>query len=173
VGEFQHPAYGVLTIAKQSDSLRFDFHKIRLPLAHFHYDRFDTPDDEQDGKWSVNFLTNPQGEIDRAEMSLDQAAVIFTRRPPAALSSLETLRQFVGPYVTPTGGKFEVVIRPGNVLAIQGADGTFQDLIPWQTNRFRIKEFPDVSYEFRLAEGRAIELKQSTPSGEFTFTRPK
>ena len=171
VGEFLHPAYGVLTIAKQNDSLTFDFHKIRQPLSHFHYDRFDTPDDEQDGKWSVNFLTNPQGEIDRAEMSLDQAAVIFTRRPPAALSSLETLRQFVGPYVTPTGGKFEVVIRPSNVLAIQYADGTFQDLIPWQTNRFRIKEFPDVSYEFRLADGRAIELKQSTPSGEFTFTR--
>jgi hypothetical protein len=97
--------------------------------------------------------------------------VIFTRRPPAALSSLETLRQFIGSYSTPSGGKFEVVIRPGNVLAIQNADGTFQDLIPWQTNRFRIKEFPDVSYEFRLVDGRAMELRQSTPSGEFTFTR--
>ena len=27
--------------------LMFDFHKIKLPLAHFHYDRFDTPDDEE------------------------------------------------------------------------------------------------------------------------------
>ncbi len=171
VGEFQHPAYGVLTISKQSESLLFDFHKIRLPLSHFHYDRFDTPDDERDGKWSVNFLTNPQGEIDRAEMSLDQAAVVFTRQVPAALTTAETLGQFVGTYTTATGGKFDVVIRPGQILAIQYADGTFQDLIPWQPNRFRIKEFADVTYEFRVVDGRAIELKQSNPSGEFTFTR--
>ena len=82
VGEFEHPAYGVLTISQADTSLVFDFHKIRLPLAHFHYDRFDTPDDEEDGKWSVNFLTNPQGEIDRAEMSIDDGVVIFRRRVP-------------------------------------------------------------------------------------------
>ena len=50
--------------------LQLDFHNIRLPLGHFHYDRFDTPDDEIDGKWSVNFLTNPQRDIDKAVMSL-------------------------------------------------------------------------------------------------------
>ncbi len=105
---------------------------MRMPLTHFHYDRFDTPDDEQDGKWSVNFLTNPQGEIDRAEMSLDQAAVMFTRRVPAALSSVATLGQYLGSYETPSGGKFDVVLRPGNSPAIQNPDGTFQALIPWQ-----------------------------------------
>jgi len=171
VGEFEHPAYGVLAIGKNGESLTFDFHKIKMPLAHFHYDRFDTPDDEQDGKWSVNFLTNPQGEIDRAEMSLDEAAIDFTRRVPAALTSATTLGQYVGTYETPSGGKFDVVLRPSNKLAIQNPDGTFQDLIPWQPNRFRIKEFPDVVFEFRVADGRAIELKQSNPSGEYTFKR--
>jgi len=171
VGEFVHPAYGVLTISKGEESLTFDFHKIRLPLSHFHYDRFDTPDDEQDGKWSVNFLTNPQGEIDKAEMSLDEAAVAFTRRVPAALSSVETLRRYTGTYESPSGGKFDVVIRPGNVLAIQNAGGTFQDLMPWRPDRFRIKEFADVVFEFRVVDGRVVELKQSSPSGEYTFTR--
>jgi CubicO group peptidase (beta-lactamase class C family) len=170
-GEFEHPAYGVLTVSRNGESLSFDFHKIRLPLAHFHYDRFDTPDDEQDGKWSVNFQTNPQGEIDRAEMSLDQAAVTFTRRVPAALTSTTTLRQYLGTYETPSGGKFDVVIRPGNTIAIQNADGTFQNLVPWQPNRFRIKEFADVVYEFRVADGRATELKQTNPSGEYTYKR--
>ena len=170
-GEYAHPAYGVLTISKSRDSLTFDFHKVRMPLTHFHYDRFDTRDDEQDGKWSVNFLTNPQGEVDRAEMSLDEAAVVFTRRVPAALTSLTTLRQYVGTYETPSGGKFDVVIRPGDTLAIQNADGTFQNLIPWQPNRFRIKEFADVVFEFRVSGGKAIDLKQSNPSGEYTFVR--
>jgi CubicO group peptidase (beta-lactamase class C family) len=171
VGEFEHPAYGVLTISKGSPALIFDFHKIRMPLNHFHYDRFDTPDDEEDGKWSVNFLTNYQGEIDRAEMSLDEAAVVFTRRVPAALTSVTTLRQYLGNYETPSGGKFDVVLRPDNTLAIRNADGTFQDLIAWRPHRFRIKEFPDVVYEFSVADGRATELKQTTPSGEFRFVR--
>ncbi len=171
VGEFEHPAYGVLTISKGDTSLMFDFHKIRMPLSHFHYDRFDTPDDEQDGKWSVNFLTSSQGEIDRAEMSLDEAAVTLTRRVPAALSSVVTLRQYLGAYETPNGGKFDVVLRPDNTLAIQNAGGTFQNLIPWRPNQFRVKEFPDVVFEFVVVTGRATELKQSDPSGEYKFTR--
>ena len=171
VGEFAHPAYGVLTISKRDQSLVFDFHKVRMPLEHFHYDRFDTPDDEQDGKWSVNFLTNPQGEIDRAEMSLDEAAVVFTRRVAAALTSVNTLRQYAGTYETPSGGKFDVVVRPGDVLAIQYPDGTFQNLIPWQPHRFRIKEFPEVVYTFRVVDGRAVELTESNPSGEYVRVR--
>ena len=171
VGEFENPAYGVLNITKGDTSLMFDFHKIRMPLSHFHYDRFDTPDDEEDGKYSVNFLTNPQGEIDRAEMSLDEAAIAFTRRVPAALSSAAILRQYLGTYITPSGGKFDVVLRPDGTLAIQYASGTFQNLIPWQPRRFRIKEFADVTFEFITENGKVIALKQTDPSGAFTFTR--
>ena len=39
----------------KDNALQFEFHKIKLPLAHFHYDRFDSPNDEEEGKWSVNF----------------------------------------------------------------------------------------------------------------------
>ena len=171
VGEFENPAYGVLNITKGDTSLMFDFHKIKMPLSHFHYDRFDTPDDEEDGKWSVNFLTNPQGELDRAEMSLDEAAISFARRVPAALSSAATLRQYLGTYITPNGGKFDVVLRPDGTLAIQYPSGTFQNLIPWQTRRFRIKEFADVVFEFVTEGGKVTALKQTDPSGEFVFTR--
>jgi CubicO group peptidase (beta-lactamase class C family) len=171
VGEFEHPAYGVLSISKRDTSLNFDFHKIRLPLRHFHYDRFDTPDDEQDGMWSVNFLTNPQGEIDRAEMSLDESAAIFVRRVPVVLSAATTLRQYVGTYETPSGAKFDVIIRPNGTLALQYASGAFQDLIPWRAHRFRIKEYPDMVFEFLLTNGRVTELKQSDPAGEYRFVR--
>lgn len=183
VGEFSHPAYGVLTIAPASGAmlassdaaaaeLTFDFRgRIKLPLHHFHYDRFDTPDDEREGKWTVNFLTNPQGEIDRLEMSLDQSAVIFTRQVPAALRSETTLRQYVGIYESPAGAKVNVVIRPDGTLAIQNANGTFQNFIPWRPQRFRIKEFPEISFEFTIANGRVTELKQHSPTGVFAFAR--
>jgi hypothetical protein len=149
----------------------FDFHKVRMPLSHFHYDRFDTPDDEEDGKWSVLFLTNSQGEIDRAETSLDEGAIVFTRRVPALLTNVATLKQYVATFETPNGGTIDVVIRPDSTLALMFPNGQFQQLLPWQPARFRVKEFPDVIFEFTTANGRVTELKQSDPSGEYKFVR--
>jgi hypothetical protein len=170
-GEFEHPAYGVVTISKKDDALRFNFHKIDLPLAHFHYDRFDTPNDEQDGQWSVNFGTSPLGEIDRALISLDEAEVVFQRRVPSALLLPETLQRYTGNYTTPTGAKFQVVLR-GDSLGIQRPGGVVTPLQPWQPHRFRIKEFSDVTIEFVVGPGGAITgMKQSDPSGELVSPR--
>ncbi len=120
VGEFEHAAYGVVTVARRDAGLAFEFHGIKMPLSHFHYDRFDTPDDEQDGKFSLNFRTNPMGEVDSAEISLDEAAVTFTRRVPAALTTDATLKIYAGTYPSPSGAKVEVAFQPGKGLSIRG-----------------------------------------------------
>jgi hypothetical protein len=171
-GEFEHPAYGVVTIARKEDALAFDFHKIRLPLAHFHYDRFDTPDDEQDGKWSVNFGTSPAGEIDRALISLDEAEVVFNRRVPPELSRLDTLRPYAGDYLTPTGAKFRVVLQENGTLGVVFPGQPFRALLPWKPRKFRVKEFSDVTMEFVIGpDGKVTAMKQITPSGEFVSPR--
>ncbi len=170
-GEFAHPAYGVVTISSPKDGeLSFAFHKIRLPLSHFHYDRFDTPDDEQDGKWSVNFATSPQGEVDKAILSLDEAEVAFVRRVPEELKAAATLERYVGTYLTPTGGKFQVSIKEGE-LGLVFPGQPFQALIPWKPHRFRVKEFSDVVFEFEVDAGTVKALKQVDPSGEYRFQR--
>lgn len=99
VGEYDHPAYGLLQIEENADGLHFHFGRIQLPLSHFHYDRFDTPDDERLGKWSLNFRTNPQGDIDQVAMGLDQGEVTFTRRAPTV--DVQHLAQLAGVYATP------------------------------------------------------------------------
>jgi CubicO group peptidase (beta-lactamase class C family) len=170
-GEYAHPAYGVLTISRQGEELGFDFHKIHLPLRHFHYDRFDTPDDEQDGQWSVNFGTSSQGEVDKALISLDEAEATFVRRVPPALSAVETLRQYAGRYETPTGAKFDVVLKQDGTLGIAFVGQPFQALVPWKPHRFRVKEFSDVVIEFVVENGQVKEMKQVSPSGEFRFPR--
>ena len=81
VGDYEHPAYGIVKIGLQDGQLQFDFHKLQFPMTHFHYDRFDTPDDERYGRWSVNFVTDPQGDVDKAVMSLDEAEAVFRRKP--------------------------------------------------------------------------------------------
>src|SRR5260370_10358924 len=106
-GDYENPAYGILKIGLKSDALQFGFHEFQFPLSHFHYDRFDTPDDEQYGKFSLNFRTNPQGDIDGAGISLDQAEVVFMRKPERLDVAL--LENLADGDVTPTNVKFEVL----------------------------------------------------------------
>src|SRR5207302_9698750 len=109
--DYENPAYGVLKIGLNENQLQFHFHAFQFPMNHFHYDRFDTPEDEQYGKFSVNFRTNPQGDIDAAVISLDEAEVAFTRKPEAIDPSL--LEELAGVYLTPSKVKFEVRYQPG------------------------------------------------------------
>src|SRR5260370_20159527 len=118
VGDYEHPAYGVMKIAASDNQLRFDFHKIKMPMTHFHYDRFDTPDDEENGKWSVNFRTNPQGDIEQAVMSLDESEAVFARKPEKLDPKL--LGQLAGTYETPTGVKIQVTYQETSGLSIVG-----------------------------------------------------
>ena len=167
LGEFAHPAYGVVTVARGDTGLTFAFHSIKMPLTRFHYDRFDTPDDEEDGKYSLNFLTNPMGEVDGVEISLDEAAVTFTRQVPAVLAADSTLQRYAGTYISPSGGKVDVTFQPGKGLSIRGGP----DLLPWRPSQFRVKEFSDVVVSFTTEGSKVVAMRQRDPSGEFVFPR--
>lgn len=169
VGEYEHAAYGSLKIGLKDDQLQFEFHKIRFPMTHFHYDRFDTPDDEQEGKWSVNFAINPQGDVDKATMSLDEAEATFVRRPATLDPALA--QRLAGTYETPSGGKFQVVMKPGGGLYIVFLGAPEQKLIPYKGLRFRVQEFADVIVEFVEENGQITALKQIDPSGEYVSKR--
>lgn len=169
VGEYDHPSYGSLKIGMKENALQFEFHKIKLPLTHFHYDRFDSPNDEEEGKWSVNFATNPQGDIDKATMSLDEAEVTFVRKPTALDAAAG--QRLSGTYETPSGAKFQVAYRPDGMLYIVRIGAPDQKLIPYKGLRFRIPEFADVIVEFVEEGGQITGLRQITPGGVFLSKR--
>jgi CubicO group peptidase (beta-lactamase class C family) len=168
-GEYDNPAYGAMKIALVDSKLQFDFHKIVLPLTHFHYDRFDTPDDEQNGKWSVNFRTNPQGDIEQALMSLDEAEAVFTRKPEKIAPAL--LTQLAGSYETPTGPKIQVTYQEGRGLSIVPPGTPPLPLNQVKALRFRTPQFSDVVFEFVVENGQVKALKQKDPGGEFTYPK--
>ncbi|HTY59812.1 MAG TPA: serine hydrolase, partial [Bacteroidota bacterium] len=168
-GEFENPAYGVMSVTLKDTALVMDFHHMVLPLSHFHYDRFDSPDDEQYGLWSLNYLTSPQGDIDRIVTSLDEGEVTFVRRPDAALSEPGLLARYTGKY-TLAGGTIEVLLVDGTLYL--AAPGTPKlELIPWKAGKFRVKQFSDLVIEFVAESGRVVALKQIDPSGESRFER--
>jgi CubicO group peptidase (beta-lactamase class C family) len=168
-GEYEHPAYGVLKIAMEGGQLQFDFHQLKFPLSHFHYDRFDTPDDERYGKWSVNFSTNPQGDVDKATMSLDEAEAAFTRRPETLDPAL--LAKLAGTYETPTGAKFQVALKDDGSLYLLFAGQPEEKLVPYKGLQFRLPQFADLVFEFVLENGQVTGLKQRDPSAEVVFKR--
>ena len=169
VAEYENAVYGIMKISQKSDALQFDFHDFHFPLSHFHYDRFDTPDDEQYGKFSVNFRTDPQGNVNNAVMSLDQAEVVFTRKPEALDPKL--LEKLAGTYLTPSKVKFQVTYTPGAGLSLVFPGGPPQKLIPLKSLQFRTSQFADIIYEFVVENGQPKALKEREPSGEFVFPR--
>lgn len=168
-GDYENAAYGLLKIGLKDNELQFDFHKMNLPLMHFHYDRFDTPDDEENGKWSVNFRTNPQGDIEQAVMSLDQAEAVFTRKPEKLDPTL--LTKLAGEYLTPTGVKIQVTYQENRGVAIAPPGAPPLPLHQVKGLRFRTPQFSDVVFEFVVENGQVKAMKQRSPSGEFSFPR--
>ena len=171
VGEFVHPAYGLLAVTREGAGLVSELHKIKQPLTHFHYDRFDTPDDERDGKLALNFATSPQGDIDKVTISIDEGEVTFARRPAAILSATATLAQYVGEYLTPSGATIQVQLRESGQLGVLAPGQPFQPLVPWKAHAFKIKEFSDITVRFEVAGGKVTAMVQVDPGGEHRNAR--
>jgi CubicO group peptidase (beta-lactamase class C family) len=169
VGEYENPAYGILKIGLKGDQMEFGFHEFQFPLSHFHYDRFDTPDDEQYGRFSVNFGTNPQGDISTATISLDEAEVVFTRKPETLDAKL--LEKLAGVYLTPAKIKFQVLYQPGTGLSLALPGAPPRKLIHVKGLQFRTPQFADTIYEFVLEDRQVKALKERDPSGELTYSR--
>lgn len=169
VGEYEHPAYGLLKIHMKDDNLQFNFGKIQLPMSHFHYDRFDTPDDERHGKRSVNFLINPQGDVDNVTMSLDETTITFSRRAKTLDSQL--LTQLAGTYEALGGDTFQIVLKnDGFLYTILPGQPEYR-LDPYNGLVFRIQQFASMTIEFVVENGQVTSMKQRDPSGEYISVR--
>ena len=169
VGEYVHPAYGILQITMNDGDLQFNLGRIHLPLTHFHYDRFDTPDDERFGKWAVNFLTNPQGDVNQVATFIDLAEVTFTRQAKAL--ELQLLKQLAGTYETPAEFKLQVALKEDNFLYLVFPGEPEEKLIPYKNLSFQVQRFSDVIFEFVMENGQVEALKQKDPSGEYLLKR--
>jgi CubicO group peptidase (beta-lactamase class C family) len=169
VGRYEHPAYGPLTISLENDQLQFAFRKTLLPLNHFHYDRFDSPDDEAHGAWSVLFQTSPLGDIDRAVLWIDQSDAIFTRIPNAVPQPV--LEKLTGTYVTAIGIKATVRLNREQKLTLRFPDGTAEVLVPFRDLQFRSYMRPKTTFEFVMEGDRVKALRHWNAITEFVLTR--
>lgn len=171
VGAFTNEAYGEFIVSHKNDSLYFNFRKTTLPLSHYHYNRFDTPDDEDFGKWSINFDISPQGEISTAVISIDEGQVVFNKKPDESLSSPQTLKQYIGTYEF-AGSEFEIKLQKDKqTLIIPGPPDL--ELIPYKKDLFKVEKFADMQIEFVNSDGKITGLKYKVPTGVYEMTKIK
>jgi len=163
IGTYTNEAYGEFIVNYENDTLYFVFRKTTLALTHYHFNRFDTPDDEDFGKWSINFKISPQGEINSAVISIDEGQVLFNKKTDASLSKPEVLKQYIGKYDY-AGSIFEIQIKEGKLTIL----GTTDDvLIPYKTDLFKVEKFDDLQLEFIKENDKVSGLKYMTPSGVY------
>ena len=167
-GQYENPAYGILNIILEGDQLKFDFHNIVLPLEHYHYDRFDTPNDQIYGQYSINFSSNPQGDIHKAVISLDESEVTFIKKTDASLSDPKTLSKYVGKYEL-AGDIIEIILKNEDVLISKMSGYPDYTLVPYKSHIFTFKEFSDYSIEFTLEGNKVITMKLVLPSGTYEY----
>ena len=169
-GEFEHPAYGIIHITLKDQQLHFDFHNIKLPLSHYHYNRFDTPNDEEYGQWTLNYLTNPQGEIDKIVLSLDESEVTFTRKPDDSMTNPEVLAKYVGKYEL-AGGILEIALNENNTLEVIMPGQPKYELVAYKNDQFRLKQFSDLVVKFVNENNSISGFDLMQPSGIYRYTR--
>lgn len=168
-GTFEHLLYPQLKIDLHEGVLRLAFRASSLALAHVHYDRFDTEDDEVYGKWSVNFSIDPQGQIGSLAMALDEAEVVFKRCPEPVDPAIAAL--LPGTYATASGFKCQVVQRDEKHLYFVEPGQIDKPLTLYRRLEFRSPSASNVIYRFSMKDGVVVDLTLKAPSGEYVLTR--
>lgn len=170
VGKYEDAAYGIMDIQALNGKLQFTFNNTALPLQHYHYDRFASPDDEIEGKWFLLFDTDAQGAIQAVKVSLDEKEVVFVRKADAKLSDPAFLKNLTGAYEL-NGRTLSLVISNQElVITTEPA----QHLEPYKGTTFKIREFSDQTVEFILdIAGVATGFNMTKEGKTVEYTKKK
>lgn len=170
LGDFENEPYGMISISKKDTGLQFQLHQMILPLHHYHYDRFDTDNDPDLGQYSINYRTNPQGDIEGFTISLDEGEVFFNKKIDSSLLDSKTLVTFIGKYES-AGSIVSISLKNENQLFISIPGQPDYQLIPYKKNQFKLKEFSDIKMVFKVDNNKIVSMTQISSSGESEFKR--
>ena len=67
-GTYSHPAYGDITITSDGTNLALAWQRVRVPLAHYHFDTFSAVLPEEDFDEQLTFDLGTDGEVESLEL---------------------------------------------------------------------------------------------------------
>lgn len=175
-GEYEHPAYGVLTVDLFEGKLRIVHNDIPLILEHWHYDVFAVAEEPVPlilplVGTKLTFHSNVQGEITELAIPFEPAVkdVVFKRRESKGHTSQSYLRKFVGLYEI-YGYTVDIAIKNGVLSAIIPGQPVYE-LIPVSENEFQVKSKTGYNVRFVMDDlGLVKEVLLMQPYGTFSAT---
>ena len=177
VGEYEHPAYGVVAVKQEGAALTAQFHDIPIRLNHWHYESFRGDVEEKslsEIKLFFQFFTDGNGDVDRLTVPFEPAVepISFRKRPPARLTDAEFLRQLAGDYGMADNPAFKMAVTlTGSTLSLTLPGQAPIELEPAQGTSFKLKGLSGVTARFVVDAGKPATLKLVQPIGVFTLVR--
>ncbi len=172
VGEFEHPAYGVIAVTADKDSLRINFHGMSSGLRHYHYDIFEGTGPRYFKGEKVSFITNKAGEIHELHAKLEPAVkdLVFARKLVVKDVSASQLQTYVGEY--DFGGQVaKVYLRGEQTLMLFVPGQPDYELMPVKEHEFKLKAADGFTFRFTIEAGKVTEMVAIQPNGTFKAKR--
>lgn len=176
-GRYEHPGYGILTVATDpsGERLEFTFNGIVTPLEHWHYDIFSGQKADRDRTFEafkLSFDTGLDGEISSVRAPFESALdpLVFRRLGDERLMDPEYLKKLVGDFaIDAQPVRFGLV---GSTLTATLPGQPVYELEPTRNNTFRIRSLPGFTVRFVPAEGGVFnEARFVQPNGVFVAKR--
>lgn len=171
-GKYEHPAYGTVEISLSGDKLIADFHTKKADLKHYHYDIFESVENEDVPDIKITFYTNLKGDIDRVTIPLQAGVKDIEFKKVVEIKNVDksSLEKYVGDYEV-AGVVTKISIRGGNTMILTVPGQPDYELVPIGNNEFNIKELEGFSVKFTEVSGKITEMIFNQPNGVFTAKR--
>lgn len=161
VGEYENPAYGIVAVerAGKENNLRLTYHTMQSTAEHWHYDIWRVPHDPLDllQETEVMFNTDWEGNIASLSSSMEPNVkdIVFTRLPDRRMRERSFLEPITGVYQV-ADFKFQVTLRPDNVLTVTLPSGKVWELEGVRGNTFAVKGENDLTLDFKRSAGGQV-----------------
>ena len=174
-GDYEHPAYGVMSIEEQDGALHWSWRGMFATMGHRHYETFElpeVPDRLLPDRLAVTFLTHREGDIVSLSAPLEPMVkdIVFTRLATGDCTDAAFRARCVGSY---RGGAttHRVTLDTEGQLVLKPDHQPAYRLAPQQGRRFRIVELEGFVVEFRGDGAIVDEVIFHQPNGTFVAKR--
>jgi CubicO group peptidase (beta-lactamase class C family) len=174
-GDYEHPAYGLMSIREQGGELHWSWRGMSAAMTHRHYETFalpEVPDRLLPDNLAITFLTDREGTIVSLSAPLEPMVkdIVFTRLADGECMDAAFRARCVGRY---KGGPtaHHVTLDADGQLVLKPDNQPAYRLAPQQGRTFRIIELEGFAVEFREEGGVVAEVIFHQPNGTFIAQR--
>ena len=174
-GDYEHPAYGVMSVKEQGGALHWSWRGMFATMAHRHYETFalpEVPDRLLPDRLPITFLTDREGNIVSLSTPLEPMVkdIVFARLAAGDCTDAAFRERCVGSFKSgPT--TYRVTLDTEGQLVLKPDNQPAYRLAPLQDRKFRIVELEGYVAEFR-GEGTVVdEVIFHQPNGTFVARR--